>query len=228
MKQKGIINNKHRTDIIYSGMDIEEFKHKDIQTITEEKKRYGIGNEFIVGMVSKLEPRKNYDDYLLIANEIIHRKHMKNIKFLIVGNGESEDDLKLKVEKYELSNNVVFTGYRKDVEKLYQIFNCFIITSLAEGIPQVCVQAAAAGLPILAYDIDGMSEIVFHNENGFLAPVKKWKQLTDYLVNIINDKRLLDKLSAASPVKLQGRWEGKRMYSDVRTLYKNICKNIME
>ncbi len=222
MKHAGIIKDRHKCDVIYSGMDLGKFTSRDETVEQEERKKYTIDDQFTAGMVSKLEPRKNYEDYLKIADYIVNEKGEKKIRFLIVGNGESEQKLKRMAAELGLNEHVVFTGYRSDVERVYSVFDAFVITSLAEGIPQVCVQAAAVGIPVLGYDIDGMSEIIKQDVNGYMSPVREWKTLADHLLEIMHDQDLRDRLSKAGPGVLQGRWDQDRMLDDVKKLYDSI------
>jgi glycosyltransferase involved in cell wall biosynthesis len=226
MRDKKIIREKHKCNVIYSGMDLSRFTDLDQKVRQEEKEKYGLKDEFIVGMVSKLEPRKNYEDYLKIADYIVHENGESNVRFLVVGNGESEDTLKQITRDLKLTDHVIFTGYRSDVERVYSLFDCFLITSLAEGIPQVCVQAAAVGIPVLGYDIDGMSEIIFPDRNGYMAPVRQRKELADHLLAIIRDPDLKQRLSEQSPTVLKGRWEIDKMLKDVAELYDNIAQKL--
>jgi glycosyltransferase involved in cell wall biosynthesis len=59
-----------------------------------------------------------------------------------------------------LEDKVIFTGYREDVGKLMAIMNIFVLTSLREGLPRVLVQAAAVGIPLIAFNVDGVSEMI--------------------------------------------------------------------
>ena len=60
-------------------------------------------------------------------------------------------------------------GYRNDIPDILAITDLLVHTSFREGLPRVMVQATAAGLPVVAFNVDGIPEIIRDNYNGFLV-----------------------------------------------------------
>lgn len=71
---------------------------------------------------------------------------------LLVGTGELQDNIKEKVERNSLQNNIRFLNERADVNKLLQLADVFVLPSFFEGLPVVGIEAQAAGLPLLVAD----------------------------------------------------------------------------
>jgi len=110
---------------------------------------------------------------------------------LIIGEGNKREYLENYVNELKLGNKVIFTGYREDVEELMALMDIFVLTSLREGLPRVLVQAAAVGMPSVAFNVDGVPEIIKDNYNGFLVKARDIGQLENRIMEYINNKELV-------------------------------------
>jgi glycosyltransferase involved in cell wall biosynthesis len=227
MKQKYIKANVGKAEdylTIRSGMELSDFidasnNHQD--KINNLKKDLGIAeDDLVVGMVSKLEPRKGYKYYIEVAEEIIGDH--PEVKFLIVGNGSQFDQLKEKVKNLKLQNNIIFTGYRTDIADVFSIFDIKILTSLWEGLPRVLVQAAATAKPIVTFDVDGAWEIVDQGENGYIVPMKDTSAMVEKLKLLIEDEKLRKEMGKKSQKKVNDSWTVENMVEETDRLYQEL------
>ncbi len=90
-------------------------------------------------------------------------------RLVIVGDGELRSELELLIERLGLEQQVVLLGDRSDIPQVLAAFDIFALTSETEGYSVALLEAAAAGLAIIASDVGGNSEIVRHNETGILV-----------------------------------------------------------
>lgn len=104
-------------------------------------------NEIIIGNIGKLVKDKNQIFLIHIVAEILKKK--PDIRLLLIGSGELEETLKREANQLGVQNNIIFYGYTQNVEKLLQVMDIFVMTSLNEGLPLVALEAQAAGLPCL-------------------------------------------------------------------------------
>jgi len=122
----------------------------------------------LVGTVARLSQQKGIDwllRALIITREVLPETHL-----LIVGEGKERERLEhlarvLKMEKY-----VKFLGERADVPAILQVLDCFVLSSLWEGMPNSILEAQAAGVPVVTTDAGGASELVSHWETGIVVP----------------------------------------------------------
>jgi len=118
-----------------------------------------------VGVISKLKGVPH-----LISSIIKIAKTDKHFKFLIVGDGPYFTEAKEEIEKYELNENVIFTGWVSP-EKIPVYMNkikLLVIPSEIEGLPKVLLEAMACGTPVLASSVGGVPDILDHDVNGFI------------------------------------------------------------
>lgn len=133
--------------VVYNAIDIDKFLFK--QEIREEfRKEFNIEDKFVIGNIGRLHEQKNQSFLIDVFYEIQKRKD--NAILLIVGKGPLENKLKEKVSNLGINNKVYFLGNRKDVERIYQGMDVFVLPSLFEGLGIVAIEAQVSGLPVIA------------------------------------------------------------------------------
>lgn len=128
-------------------------KLKDYMFNTEKRKKWRKNlnlkdDEIALVHVGRFTYAKNHTFLIDIFNEIKLKKD--NYKLFLVGTGELEAEIKLKVERLGLNDNIIFLGTRNDVSDILQAMDIFVFPSNFEGLPVAMVEAQASGLPIFA------------------------------------------------------------------------------
>lgn len=142
-------------------------------------------NTINVVTIANLSPRKGHIRYLECITQII-TKHPSAV-FTFVGRDNMNGELQKQICKHNLSHCVRVEGFKHDVGKYLQEANVFVLPSLwGEGCPTAILEAYAHSLPVVAYDIDGISELVNHNEDGFLADLRL-NNLSYYITKLLNN-----------------------------------------
>jgi glycosyltransferase involved in cell wall biosynthesis len=190
--EKGI-GKKENYHTVYSGMELDKFYGvKEKIDCGKKQRELGINSEdFVIGNVARLEERKGHKFLIDTFKKLIEKRKDRSLKLLIIGEGEERENLKNYVKEANLEEKVIFTGYREDVEELMAVMDLFVLTSLREGLPRVLVQAAAVGMPSIAFNVDGVPEIIKDDYNGFLVKVKDVKRLENRIVEYMNNKELV-------------------------------------
>ena len=147
---KRIAKNKAKSSVLNNAIDTQLYKYdKDIRNQT--RKEFNLDdNGSILGTVGRLTKAKNPDMIIEIIKRLSCQK--KEFRFMWVGTGELEQEIKYKVKLLNLDNRVIFTGVRNDVNKLLMAMDLFVFPSLWEGLGISCVEAQASGLPTLCSD----------------------------------------------------------------------------
>lgn len=147
--------------------------------------------------VGKLIPRKNLIDLLYIFKLLV----TLDDKFAlhIMGNGEQNYINKIKslLIRLNLEKKVIFHKYISDyyLNKLYEKSDLFVFTSLIEGLPLVLLEAMNKGLPIVAYDVIGVQDVVINKKNGFLIKVGDMESFAKKILFLYKDKRAYQEFS---------------------------------
>ena len=111
------------------------------------RKNYNIESSFVVGHIGRFAMPKNHSFLLDVFLEI--RKKQDNSKLLLVGDGELEDTIKAKAKQLGIDDDVIFVGRRSDIGALMSAMDVFLLPSLFEGMPVVCVECCANELPVV-------------------------------------------------------------------------------
>jgi len=114
--------------------------------------------------------------------------------FVVAGEGPLSDELMAAVGRGGLEERIVLVGSRTDLPDLMGASDALVMTSRTEGIPGVAIEAGLSRLPVVAYGVGGVPEIVADGESGLIAPHGDAPGLTERLIRILTDKSLAEKL----------------------------------
>ena len=133
--------------IINNAIDVNKFEYNEKirKSIREELNIKE--DELVIGHIGRFVTVKNHCFIIDIFNNICTTE--KNIKLILAGDGPLIEDLKQKVKSLNLEEKVIFLGQCKEIHKIYQALDVFILPSLYEGLPVVGVEAQASGLPCI-------------------------------------------------------------------------------
>ena len=227
--EKGI-GKKENYHTVYSGMELGKFYDvKEKIDCRKKQRELGIDSEdFVIGNVARLEKRKGHKFLIDAFKNIVKKQKNSHIKLLIIGEGNKKEYLENYVKELNLGDKVIFTGYREDVEELMAVMNIFVLTSLREGLPRVLVQAAAVGMPSVAFNVDGVSEIIKDNYNGFLLKVKDVEQLENRIMKYMNNKELVLLHGRNGREFIENKWSIKGMVDRIDKIYQKLTTEKIE
>lgn len=148
------IDDPTKMEVIYSSVDVSKFN--------VEKLKHDV---FTVGMIAALEPEKNIDEFIEIADKISEKRN--DVKFICIGSGSLFR--KLKSEK----TTVDFIGFQKNIPEQLSAFDVFLFTGKSEGLGQVLLEAMAAKVPIICNHFSAAKELIINGKNGFIYNSKE-------------------------------------------------------
>lgn len=128
-------------------VDYESMMKPDRYQVEIFKKNNNLNNCIVIGNIGTLKPSKN-QEFLLKIVKVLKERHI-NVKLIIVGDGELRNRLVEITQKYNIFNDVVFTGVRKDINNMLSCMDVFVLPSIYEGLGLVLLEAQASGLPCL-------------------------------------------------------------------------------
>ena len=112
-------------------------------------------------------PEKNHKALIRIFSKLI--QEMPNVKLILIGEGKLKAEIEDLVIHLKLSQNVVFLGRRNDVHQIMPCCQVLVLPSLIEGLPGVILESFINKLPVVAYDVGGIKEVVIHKKTGWLV-----------------------------------------------------------
>lgn len=148
----------------------------------EIRARYGLDDCFVLGHVGRFGFMKNHLFLLDVFAEV--KKELPGAKLMMVGEGDTMEQVKEKAVSLGLLNDLIFTGNQSNVSAFYQAMDYFVFPSLFEGLPGSVVEAQAAGLRCLVSD-QVTEEVVITD----LAQLKSLSDCAKEWADVVLEKR---------------------------------------
>ena len=174
-----------------------------------------------IGIIGRLVPVKNHKMFLDAAKKLKNALGFsQRMKFLIVGDGPLRQELESYAKRLGISEDVTFTGWIKDLAKIYSELDVIALTSLNEGTPVALIEAQAAARPCVATNVGGVADVVAEGQGGFLVPSQNIERFVQVLINLLNNPGLMKTMREYGRDKVKGRFSKMRLVKDIETLYK--------
>jgi glycosyltransferase involved in cell wall biosynthesis len=184
--------SRQKARTIQNGIDIRRFQAVSSSEKHAIKKELALDNAaLLLGTIGRLSPIKNHIGMIEAVKQLKQRRPDLNFQLAIVGDGPELEKLQSIISKNQLHTSVKLLGERKDIPRLLVAFDVFLQSSLSEGYSIALLEAAAAGLPIIATDVGGNNEIVAHELGGLLVPSRDSEKLADAIEKLLKKPEAL-------------------------------------
>jgi len=203
-----------RSLVIHNGVDTEMFHPK-----TEPGPS---GGTVRIGCVARLSEEKRHCDLIRAAATVIRRG--TPLRLTLVGDGPLRSPLQALARETGIAEHVEFLGQRVDVPELLRTFDAFALASRSEGLPLTVLEAMATGLPVIATDVGGLSEVVRHGETGLLVRSGDVTALADALQTVASDSEFRSKAGRAGRELAVARFSLGQMVSAHEALYSDLVR----
>ena len=155
----------------------------------------------LLGMVAQFIERKGHR-YLLDALPAVLAA-FPAARVLLFGRGPLETSLRERVAAQGLAERVVFAGFRDDLARILPCLDLLVHPATAEGMGVALLEAAAAAIPVVAFDAGGIAEVVANGETGVVVPVGDAPALAAAIVALLRDRPRAQALGVAARRRLQ-------------------------
>lgn len=200
---------EHKVVLIRNGIDTDFY-------IPNEKKH----EKFVIGHIGRLSPIKNQslllDAYALACHT--NKTFAEETRVIIVGSGESEKRLIELSKRNNTQHQISFEGAQLDVLKYYQSFDCYVMTSLAEGIPMTLLEAMSCGVAAAVTNVGGMPEVV-NRDVGFLLLSGNTLDVACKLITLWQNKAATKEMGRKARERIQAMFSEQSMVNKYQQLY---------
>lgn len=181
----------------------------------------------IVGNVGMLRTQKGQHLFLSVA-QMVKQKY-PDIRFVIAGdmyyeNGMIDPTLKNLCNSLGLDNNVIFTGFRTDIENVFAALNVFVHTSVfQESYGRTILESMASGKPIVAFNTGGPSELVRHGQTGFLTPPGNLQLMAERITELLLDDKLSNRMGNEGRRIIRNHYSNENYIKCLQELYSQLA-----
>lgn len=213
--------------------------------IDQDKKRiifrekYGFEpTDIIIGIIGRIVPIKNHEMFVEVA-ALVKKKSGENVRFAIIGDGESLSVIEKKSEALGLSysyflkkpkskTTIVVTSWETEIDQVVAGLDIVVLTSNNEGTPVSLIEAMAACKPVVSTNVGGVEDVITHGENGFLTQVNDVEAFAAHVNKLIADPSLREKIGKTGYDTVINRFSKNRLVSDVKKLYLDFLEKTQE
>ncbi len=166
---------------------------------------------------------KNKGIYEAIDAYSIVVKEMPNIRMIIAGDGFELEKCRQYVKDKKLTN-ITFPGFVESNEKaaVFSKSHVYVFPSYSEGMPNSVLEAMAFGLPIVTRNVGGVSDIFEDGENGFITDSLDPEVLSELLLKLLKDKRLMKKIAAQNYNQAQEHYLTSKVVQRLEKIYQDV------
>ncbi len=214
------IGKKLPYKVAYSGIDTQHFTNNEPTEAGKKDLRKSIGiqpDDFVIINIGRFSFSKA-QRYTIEAFSKI-KQEVPNAKLLFVGDGELIEECKQQVKDLGLEEDVIFYGFSLDIVPLLYISNLMMLTSLREGLPRVVVESGLCKVATVAFEVEGIREIILPQYHDFIVPQYDIDQLVEKSLILVRNEALRKQYSLDELAHAKSNWDYSRMTDDLRLLY---------
>ena len=211
----------HQVVRIYNGIELSQY-HPNVE-YGNLRSEWGIPQEIpLIGAIGRMVWQKGFEYLIECVPEIV--RAYPNAKILIVGDGPLKDKLKVKSEKLKVADKIIFAGFRSDIKEILSAIDVLVIPSLLEGFPMITLEVMAMAKPIVATNIDGITEQITDGVDGILVPPKNPSVLAKAVIRVLNDKETARTMGLSARKKVEQEFSVEKMVAETEKVYMSLLR----
>ena len=203
-----VVLEKERLDpsrviVVHNGIELPPREPRDSPRL---RAKLGLRPEhLVVGMVANFNRRVKRVGYLIEAAPHIVRA-VPEARFLLVGEGNEEQELRQLADRLGVSEHVIFAGRADDVDAYYRLMSLSVLTSLTEGLSITLLESMSHGLPVVVTNVGGNPEVVSDGVTGYLVPPTDIRAFVDGVIRLLRDDEMRTRFGAAARARVEQRF----------------------
>ena len=150
--------------------------------------------KLIVAAAGRLSPEKGFDVLIDAAATVVAER--PEVSFVLFGDGPLREQLAARIARLGLTDKFILTGFSSSLDDYFPHFDLFVQSSHTEGLPNVILEAFAAGVPVVATAVGGTPEIVEDGVNGFLVDSGQPDALAHGIAKLLIDDAIRQKMGS--------------------------------
>ena len=211
-----------RLTVIRSAVDADAVNLDADRYILKDK--FGVGEQhFAIAVIAQLIKRKGHRFLLDVVPGLLSEH--PEIRIVFFGLGPAESQLRALAKRLGLSSVVQFAGFRADIDSYLSAFDLLVHPAEKEGLGVAMLKAAAARLPVVAFDIAGSREAVSHLKTGILVPPGDLQALQIAIGTMIEEPKIGTDLGAAGRQRMLDSFSIDTMVDRYIDVYREVLND---
>ncbi|NPV52745.1 MAG: glycosyltransferase family 4 protein [Firmicutes bacterium] len=173
-----------------------------------------------IGTVARLIPAKGVGVFIKAARQLVDRG--LNATFLIVGDGPQRPELETLAGDLDIQSRVRFLGFRDDIPAILGSLDLFVLPTLSEGMSITILEAMAAGVPVVASDVGGVSEVVTDGATGWLTTPGDAAALAGAMETALSNPDKARAMASRARLEVKENFDLRTMLQRTDRLYRDL------
>ena len=209
---------------ICNGVDTTKFS---VQTRTKvEDFPEAFAGRIVIGTVGRMEEVK---DTLLLIKSFVrllekYPQMRERVRLVLIGTGSLYSAAQAMLKENEIESMVWMPGARDDIPAILKKLDIFVLPSLAEGISNTILESMASGLPVIATDVGGNSELVANGETGYLVPPSNTEAMTEAIYKYLENEELCQQHGENAIERVESNFSFAAMVEKYDALYSGVLQ----
>ncbi len=204
--------------IVHNGADIDRFS-PDLQKISQIKSTHNLENKNSIGFVGRLTDMKGPEYFVLAAKQVL-KKHPAT-KFLILGRGPKEKELRELVWVLGLENNIEFAGFRpkKEMIQYFYALDAWVFPSVFEPFGMVALEAMLAQKPVVITQISGIAQVVNNEEHAKVVKDRSVGEIANAIIELLDNPQKAKQMGENSRLHAQAAFSWQKLTDQIEQIY---------
>lgn len=211
------IGESERFRVVPPGVDIGTVPESGVARAALGLPRDGL----VVSFIARLSRQKRPERFIEIARALAQQH--PDVTFAIFGRGDLESELRSRAA--DLRERVQFCGWRTDIECVLGATDLLVLTSDNEGMPVAAIEAAQAGVPVVATDVGSTREVVQDGRTGLVVPPEVGP-LAEAVRSLVLDGELRRRLGHAAVDRAKREFGAARLVADIDAIYRELIPSL--
>lgn len=208
----------------FNGFNLEKFKRTEMLEIEIDnlRKKHNLHEDhMVIGFTGRMTKDKGIEE--MVESFIQLNKIHANLRLLIVGDYETSDAVN-KAAQYEIKENpnIIHVGYQAEPIPFYYLMNIFLFLTKREGFGNVSLEAALAGVPVIAADVTGARDTIVDGQTGILVNPENIKEVIRAIEKLILDPNLRKEMGAKGKKRGEEHYANEKIWQDMDAYYKKL------
>jgi glycosyltransferase involved in cell wall biosynthesis len=207
--------------VIVNGVDVEDTERALLESPIRRESLGLTDADIVIGCISRFDPVKRME--LLVDALRRLRTRFPRLVLVLVGDGGEQQRIRQVVRAAGLSEQVIFTGFLENPQRIYAMLDLYVAGSRKEGLPLSVLEAMAAGLAVVATDVPGHRDVVVPGETGLLVVPDDAAALAEAVAALLTDPARRKSLGQAGRERVRQEFSIRAMVDGTAAAYRRAA-----
>lgn len=210
-----------RIRVIYNAIDPTRFHEPDARYRAKLLRYFRQPRTHIIGAAGRLSPEKGFGVLVSAAERVL--REQPSVGFVLFGEGPERASLQKQINAAGLGHCFILAGFRADLDRFVPHFDLLALPSYTEGMPNVVLEAFAAGVPAVATAVGGTPEIVQDGVSGYLVPAGDAETMAERICQALDNAEELPDMGRRGRMYVQEKFGFATQAELYRELFDQLC-----